>query len=110
MADWKDTKPTYQELLMMISQMGKEVLKLQEDLGVLKQLKQRLQESEWRRAELAKELQELKRKTQILQQRPTPAMLQSATAFLLQQEIEAEATLKKIPMVKDPKTGKWIPR
>jgi chromosome segregation ATPase len=110
MADWKATKPTYQELLMIVTEMSKDVLKLQEDLGVLKRLKQQLQESEWRRAELAKELQELKRKTQLLRQEPTPAMLQSATAFLLKQELEAEATLKKIPMVKDPKTGRWIPR
>ena len=109
-ADWTNHQPTYDELVKIVQTLALEIIKYKERDSDIKRLKAELKNSEFQRATLAKELHGLQRKSKILQAEPTTAMLQTATAFLLKQEMDAEATLKRIPMVKDPKTGKWVPR
>ena len=75
-------------------------------------LKQQLAESEYQRKGIAQELTNTKKKNELLNKKPTDEMLKRATTFLLKEEEQKQAAdiIKKLKMVKDVKTGKWIPQ
>ncbi len=109
-ADWTIQKPSYDELMRLL-QDSKQALHEMADLKRENvSLKQQVSFLSKERNRIAADLQNHKRRSELLQKEQTPAMLQRATAYLIKQELEKEQVVKKLPMVKDVKTGKWVPK
>lgn len=110
--DWTPRKPTYQELQNALYACKEEVLKIQELKGEVASLKKQLAESNHRNSKLALELNSWKKKHELLTKPITDDMLLRATKHLMKKELEEEQQriIKKLPMVKDVKTGRWIPK
>ena len=111
--DWTASKPTYEQLLKLNNDLRDELIKLMNVQNENATLKRNLKNAEYERGCIAVRYEDLKRKHETLQKQPTDAMLKRAATHLLKQELEeqkAKDILGKIPMVKDVKTGKWIPK
>lgn len=110
--DWTPRKPTYEELQRALHQAKDEVLKVAELKSEVASLKQQLAAAEHRNGQMALELNSWKKKYELLSKPVTDEMLKRATSYLMKKELEEEQAriVKKLPMVKDVKTGRWVPK
>lgn len=111
-ANWDPNQPTYNDLLKLNQELKSQLIELLDVKRANVKLKQDLAASEHQRKLIAHELTNIKKKHELLNKKPTEEMLKRATTFLLKEEEQKQAAdiIKKLKMVKDVKTGKWIPQ
>jgi predicted nuclease with TOPRIM domain len=108
-ADWSPNHPDYRTMAAYIRRLEQQMLQHQAVVAENRRLRGELKSSRDQVSALREEKQELARQLEALKKQPTDSMLQRALAHVIEQEEQARL-IKRMPLVKCPRTGVWKPR